>query len=650
MTTAVAVPTTQPDRRQRIADPSDQRSLGERTQQVLPWLGLVVGVSLLQYTYYVAARSQPGDRTHFQLFWIAVFVFLIPVAIRLLGNAATHGERLWLVGALGAYSIVPKLLSYRGRLAYFDEIGHWTQTERLVADGFLFVKNSQIIIISDYPGLHTLTASMSYLTGLSVTVLANILIATLHVVAMLGLFSMAKRVSNSDVIGGVAALVYSIGPGFWFFSSQFAYESSGLVLVIWTATLTIEALDDPDPVAIPMHIVSVVLSAALVVTHHLTSFMNLLIFGCIGVAATIIAMLKRGPWRHANRVFVVMLIVFAIAAWWFVTQAPNTRGYIGPYVQDGASDLVGIIKGGSKASTETGAASKPRKLFSGSTLPLYEIYLGLAAPLILMMLGVYSFLKVRKEAFRSTGLLTMVILSTFYFAVFPLIFSQSGAEIARRTWSFTSIGLAVLLAYGLVRMTERKRQWTRAISKAMVIVIMMFIFMGNVATGMNEVYRFPGPYIYGSDTRSATAEIKAAAAWFLRQYGENQAVAGDRNTQVWFGSIGRGRWSLPNAQNRQWDFVLAERPVEDSIVRQAAEEGIRWIIIDRRQAQYLPLIGFYVDQNEPLARQREVPLSPGSITKFDGSVWAIRVFSSTNVDVYRIDEDAIGERVGAAHV
>ena len=591
-------------------------------------------MAFLVWSYAVAARAEPGTHVHFLLFWLGVFAFLGPVGWRLVGTSAGRRERLLLVAALGAYSYAPKFLSYRSTLTYFDEIGHLAQTLRLADDGLLFVKNSQIVIISDYPGLHSLAVSMHHMTGLSVVVIAHLLLIALHVTALLGVAELARLITHSSHAGGIAALVYSVGPGFWFFSSQFAYESYALVLLIWGLVATFNAVEADNSHRDAWLGILLVIWVALVTTHHLTSFANIGLLACLVLAGAVLRLRGRIATPTLGRVSGIALLAVVVTAWWFLTQAPNTRGYISPYVADGVNDVISFAKGAKQDAAEAGPSTS-RSLFSGSTLPDYEIILGLVTPILLFVAAAAAVIALRRVLLNSLGLLTMGLFTCAYFLALPLVFSRSGAEMAHRSWSFTSLGLSIVIAAGVAASRPNGRR-VRTFAKFGFLAVVAVAMIGNTATGMNEVYRFPGPYRYGSDTRSATAEVKGIAKWFHDQYGDNQLVIGERTTMLFFGSIAQTRWALPNESNREWDLVIAERPIDDEVLGAALDDGIRWIIIDRRQVIVTPLIGFYVDQREPLANARLLPLGPGSLTKFNDVPWLVKVMSSTHFDVYRI--------------
>jgi len=571
-----------------------------------------------------------------------------PVGWRLLGPWASSSERARLVVALGAFTYVPKLIGYGGKVAFFDEIGHLAQTERLVEDGLLFVRNSQIVVISDYPGLHTLAAGVHHATGIPLVGVAHLLLATMHVLALIGVFRIVASVGGDARASGIAALMYAIGPGFWFFNAQFAYESFALILFIWILLGVLHAAGSPHrPDARLGGVVAAVMIVTITATHHLTSYVLIVTLGVFVLAALVQRRRVPTSTRSLAIVLLSLIAVTAINAAWFTTQAPTTQAYISPYVADSASDFVSLVSGlGDSGPSDDADDAESRSLFAGSTLPVYEIILGLASPILLFALTAVSMIRGRRVLTASAGALGFAMLAVGYFGVLPLVFSEAGAEIARRSWSFTGVGVAVVVGLGLgvstgpgaTRSSGLDRSARRRVG---VLGLVVSVLVGNMATGINEVYRFPGPFVYGSDTRSATAEVKDAAAWFRDSYGENQGVVAERTVLLLFGSDARARWALPNAENAQWDIVLAEEGPSRELLEGLAADGINWIVIDRRQAEFLPLIGFYVDQNEPLSRERTEPLGDATVTKFLTAPLLTKVFASTNYDVYRIASEVV---------
>jgi hypothetical protein len=605
------------------------------------WAGLVVGSAILAWSYSLASRSTPGNHLHFHLFWVGIFVFLAPAAWKLISPTTRDLDRYLILIALGLYSYFPKFLAYPGGPAYFDEYAHWTQVERLFNDGRLFMKNNQVVVIGDYPAMHAATASLRHLTGLSTYHTSVVLLLALHVLTLIGVFAIATRIADSRHVGGIAALFYAVGPGFWFFNTQFAYEAFAIVLFIWSCVALVHLLRAPASSwnRTAWLVVALWISFTLVASHHLSSYANLIVLGAFTIAAVARWVLRRETGPNAAEMVVLFAAVLALTGWWFASQAPNTKAYLEPYLTGGLSDVAGFVEGSSDSPAEEAPAEK-RELFKGSTIPAYEQIIGFVSIAVILGLVGLGLLAQWRRGMKGSLAWGMALVALVYFLAFPLILSASGASGARRSWSFTNVGVATVVALGLASIPLLRQWWLRLPGLAMLMGSVVILMIGNVAANMNEVYRFPGPYVYGSDTRSATEEIRHAAEWLRRTQGPDQPLIGDRGTQVAFASTGMGILGVPSDGYPLWDLIISGSPPPAALLEQTRSDELRFVVIDKHQTTDLPKIGFFLDQNEPLAQQRTEPLPLSTLTKWDRMPYAMRVYASDTLDIYRLDATA----------
>jgi hypothetical protein len=608
----------------------------------LVWAGLVAGAAVLSVAYSMASRAVQGDQAHFHLFWLGIFLFLVPAAWQLISPRTRDLDRYLILVALGLYSYFPKFLAYPGGPAYFDEYAHTVQVDRLTVDGLMFMKNNQVVVIGDYPAMHTAAASIRHLTGLSTYHTAVVLLLVLHVAALIGVFAIATRIADSRHVGGIAALFYAIGPGFWFFNTQFAYEAFAIVLFIWSCVALVH-LVRARPSSwnrVGWLVVALWISFTLVGSHHLSSYANLIVLGAFAAAAVLRWVFRRERRHNAAEILVLFLTVLALTGWWFVNQAPNTKAYLEPYLTGGLTDVAGLVEKPSDGQADQAEQEGARELFKGSTIPPYEQILGFVATgLILVLVGV-GFLAQWRRGMRGSLAWGMVLVAAVYFGAYPLILSASGASGARRSWSFTNVGVATVIALGLASIPLLRQWWLRVPGQALLIGSIAVLMIGNVSANMNEVYRFPGPYVYGSDTRSVTLEIKEAARWLRRTQGPDQPLIGDRGTQILFASEGGGILGVPSDGYPLWDLFISPTPPKPSLLESTRADGLRFVVGDKHQTTAVPSIGFFLDQNEPLAQEREVPLPLDTLTKWDRMPYAMRIYSSSQLVIYRLDPSA----------
>jgi hypothetical protein len=198
----------------------------------------------------------------------------------------------------------------------------------------------------------------------------------------------------------------------------------------------------------------------------------------------------------------VFVITFAFVTWWFLNQAPNTKEYLLPYVEGGLTETFGICGDSGDAVGAGEEAGEQRDLFAGSTIALHGIILSSLTPV--------------------PAALAMTLAANVYFAAYPMMLSETGAEGALRSWSFARAGLAVLAATGIQLISLWEKRTRRVHGMWAVVAAFMILMVRNLAAGMNEVYRFSGRFVYGSDARSVTNKIHYFAEWLVDTQGTNQ--------------------------------------------------------------------------------------------------------------------------------
>ena len=158
---------------------------------------------------------------------------------------------------------------------YFDELAHWRQVEHMVATGRI-LQDNVVVILRDYPGLHALTTALERATGLSTWTLGTVLLVSLRVVVPVLAATVARAAGLSPRAADLAGLVYALNPGFMFFTGMYAYESLAIVLQLAAVGLLGMVVAGSRPSAGAARRLSVLLTFAVALTHHLTSLMFLL--------------------------------------------------------------------------------------------------------------------------------------------------------------------------------------------------------------------------------------------------------------------------------------------------------------------------------------------------------------------------------------
>ena len=590
----------------------------------LVWtLFFVEGCLLLVLAYREAQTSTSS--LHFNVFWAGVACLLFGTLV--LGTRewmTTRGRTVVLV-AYAAALFIPKFYMSASGPVYFYEYGQWRQANDLVKTGVVFAGNPYQPILQHFPGLSTTTVAIHEVTRLPTWYSGQLLVLIAHCSALISIFWIAEAVGFSRRTCFLTAMVYSVNPGFIYFDTQYAYESLALPLALFTILCVLRVLTSTRRKEAVWWTVAGCLSASLCfTTHHISS----IFMGAICLALTF--RLRPRPavdpsradalgWEPAmdgyskRCAWVITAFAFGGTILWLVFAAPSTFAYIVPNITSGIQGLVHLVapsaqKAGSKAGTH--------KLFSGSKAPLYEIAAGFVAPLaivVVFLLVIRHYAKVQRATFggphRWSGFLgrdpnveparhRLLLLSfgvtTVYLASLLLAFTAGGGQGAHRSWSFTYLGVCVTAGYYFEHvLLDRERKFRFVPSTVGVIGLLLFgLLLGNVAAGQNIDYRFPGPYKFGSDTRSDTPELNALVEWMNGHIPPGTAVITDRFTQERM--TGYSDLVVPSPDQAQAFAIYAqgnEYPVVNP--KFTATNDFRYFVLDKRILTMTPEDPFF---------------------------------------------------------
>jgi hypothetical protein len=391
-------------------------------------------------------------------------------------------------------------------------------------------------------------------------------------------------------------------------------------------------------------ILAAVIAMACVVTHHVTTYSLILALAACALATVLVgprgavsaaAQLRAFP--QVRAVWLLLAAIVVASGAWFGLMATATYNYISFHVDAGFTELAGVVEHG----------HGNHQLFQRSTVPRYETVAAFLAPVIVgvaALAGLQRLWRAGGVPSWATGLGTFGLL---YFVSLPFMVSVGGNEGARRSWGFTYLGVAVLVApvaAALAVHAWRRAGGARVALVGLVLAAVCVIQVGNIAVGVNETYRFPGPYIYGSDTRSQTPETTAAALWFERSQGPGHRIAIDRYTGLAFFAAGHQNTVALTDTYPLWKMYLEAKPPPRELLEQVWSSGFRYLVVDKRSTRALPREGIYFEPSEPQAFIRHKPLPPEAVEKFNRAPWATKLYASDNLDVYRIDIGAASNR------
>lgn len=604
-----------------------------------------VGMAAIVKSYLIA-QTTPSDEAEFIWFWAGMCVIEIPLIAVIARRGTSAAVRSGLLLIIGFTSFAPKLLRDPGAPLYHDEYAHWRATYDIVASGRLFEPAQIVPIIGRYPGLHAATAVIVDATGLSVWQAGTVLVLLCHVALLIGIVTLGRAVGLNSRAATLAAVAYGGNASFLYFDTQFSYESMSITLVVWSLaafTQAIRARSGPHRGG--WCCLTVVLSFGCAITHHLTTIELGAVMLIVSVALSLPRIARSDGWRGtAVTAWLLTAFPLAVTVGWITFLAPATVAYLSPYLGTALNQLTQMASG----------SSSGRQLFSASLSPWWEHVAAFGVTLVALAFAAGSLLLLRR--WRRSGrlapgrewalLLGYATVGLAYFPSTVFIFSPAGAEGSRRSWAISWIGLAVLTALSAAWLGDwaslRSRAVARWTSLGVLTAMTATALVGGTAAGLDASYRFPGPYLYGSDARSDTPELNAMAQWFRARFGPGHRVVTDRYTGLAMASFGLQNTAMPSAGFPVWDLYVAKpgQPLGPPFLFAMLTTGhYRYLVVDKRIATEVPLLGIYFEGNEPhdFVLPSGQPIFGGRLAKFNGVLWMSAIFDSDNYAVYRMN-------------
>ena len=298
--------------------------------------------------------------------------------------------------------------------------------------------------------------------------------------------------------------------------------------------------------------------------------------------------------------------------------------YLGPVFAAAGADLADAL----------GTGHGDRTLFksaAGGGSPHWEIALILASAFAWCLVLVPSlFSVVFKRSVRGSALryIPAVIAATYPISVAANI-SAGTKLVAERATTFIFFGVALVVGAWLGRRIARDR---RLIERAATIGVATVVFLGSLLFGIGPlVSLLPGPYRVGADNLSYGSPSLAVADWADSHLPAGSHVAADKDNGVLLNAIGgvvpvTAESGLVNPELLFFDRRLSLYDI--SLIRKA---DIRYIVVDDRLAQGLPLYGTYIAAGEPSTH-----LTLGRADQVQLVLFIKRIYDNGPIQVYDV--------------
>ena len=500
------------------------------------------------------ALSRSGHRHAGVPFWLGLLAIFLPVTARLTAKSPTRNERVGLLVLLGLASYLVKAFRDPFRFLYTDEFVHQYNAVSILATHHLFHANPILPATPAYPGLEAPTAALSALTGVSVFTAGLVVVGIARLILMLGLFLLYETVTGSGRVAGLAAALYAASPHFLFFVADFSYESLALPIAILALTAALRARPPAGDRSRAWLMVALILTAGVVVTHHMTSYA--LIVTLAGIC------LLPLPWlrQRLRRPWPVLVVAVALTAGWLVLVGRETVGYLSPVILGALRETIKTVQG----------EAQVRQLFasSGSAAsgPAWEHYVGFGSAALVALALPFGVRIVWQRYRNSPTAIVFAVAAIAYVGSLVLRLVPSAWAVAARASEFLFIGSGLVLALFTLLVLERfpgRAARLGLAAGAAVLIIGGVISTTPSSTRLAEPYRVS---VAGGDLQPQAA---TAAQWASSVLGPGNRIAAgaadgrfllvDGRQHVYVGTNPPIAQLLQAKELRPWQVTLLRR-------------------------------------------------------------------------------------------
>jgi hypothetical protein len=540
------------------------------------------------------------------LFWLAIIVPFVVFTIVLVAARPSPKLRKFTIAAVGLYPSILYRLSSPLVLSGFDEHIHEQELLNLLRGSGLFAPNPMLGVGPNYPGMELFTGVIIRLSGMPVMLAMSLVILLCRLVLVLIIYNAALTITPSRQVASLTVVFYAVSPQFYFFNSQFAYQTMALTLGLGGLLFLRRAqLTDDPPTSRRFSRVGTLALLAVVVTHHITSWIVLAFLTSWAVMA---------PPGKRKILFRAASVMGAAVACWTAITLHRLKSYLGPILDADRTQFKAFMAG-----------TAQRKVFGGvagtGVTPQWERVILVTYSLICAFAAITVGWALVSRAFRTRdhmlGLLSVLCLA--FPVTLGIHFIPAAADLGDRASTFFFLPLAFSCSLVVMRdprvvhyFSRRRRRSSTAL--VTLISVTSIAYLGGVMLGSGPDWeKLPGPYLVSADPRTQDAETLAAVRWAATHLPPGSRIVADRVPA-----------DLLAGEARMWPVSVPERGLEPAWLyfsptwtpyQKAIVQGLRitYIYVDQRLADSLPHVGFYFYRGEsPIPRH----ISTADLAKF----------------------------------
>ncbi len=500
------------------------------------------------------------------LYWTGVALIVVPVVVRMAMPEVRLGERLALIVLFGLALYAVKLMRDPFAFTLPDEFPHELNALNIIARHRLYQPNSSLPVTKAFPGLEGATAALAQLTGMSPFGSGILLLAAARTCMMLGLFSLFAYAGGSVRAAALGALVYGADSNFVLWEAQFAYESLALPLLVVLLACVAERAQRPAEDrrfwAIPM----LLLICAIVTTHHLTSYVTVLMLLFLGL--TRVRKLKLANDSSMLRYGVFALVVVLL---WLVAVASITLGYLSPAITAAISSVYHTITGEAGAHALFGKAP--------GILPVNQLFeqgLGILAVLVSVVAVSVAVRRAWFTGGRDSLKLLLIVSAILYIPAMGARLAPGAWMISIRAVDFLYIGVAFVIGcFPVERLAIRGRLWTAYLISGVAVGVMV---VGGVINSWDPASRMSRATEIVADGRKLQSATLTLADW-MRRLPPGQVVAPDCLANA---ILVYGNHPIATGYDLYADTILEASRLQPWMLALWRRHHVKYVVVDLR--------------------------------------------------------------------
>ena len=568
-------------------------------------------------------RALVNDPQAVPALWFALAALHLPFALHLMRIGVAPGERLSALLILGGALYGVKLLGSPLVFNHSDEFQHWATAQSILETGRLFLPNPLLQISPSYPGLELVDVALAKL-GRVDPVSAGLVVAGAARLALIGgLFSFFRSAGLGGRAIGLAVLLY-MDSDFTAFAGQFAYETLALALAATGLALAATARTSGLLAGWRATIACLACVAALVATHHVTSYLTAAYL--LGAAALGTVLPSCQGRRLAGWCLALMCLGFV--GGWDVAMGHPAWPYLAPAFGRAAEEVQGLLA----------HRLPPRTLFtaeSGTGTVDWRRYLGLASvavELVAIATGLLALWRERLKSIPRDGAARPLLAATAlaYPALLLLRLTHAGWEVSNRSSAFTFVGVGFLGALGVTAIWAGPSR--NAIRLTVISGLLTVTFLGGLTASCCTLQ--PNAIPVAADEGTRGREGVEAALWAGETLKPGQVIGADRVNRLLLATYGRKLVPPSGTAGELAPLILGDSPgAEERDALRMSEAD--YLLVDFRLSRGLPAYGHYFEEGED-TRFDTAPPKPAALAKFDGMSGADRVYDSGDLAIYDV--------------